>query len=333
MKKILKAIRYFILKLFGLHKIDIILERVNWLQSYNFYYTDITKAAPTRGVTLLHQQSGAKILEIFDQLCKKYNLSYWLGSGNLLGFARHNGNPVPWDDDMDIYMMRSDFEKAVVLLPKLFEGTDFVIFFTGWFIKIFKYKNATIGFDIFPIDQYYKKIEFEHELRILEKNIIKTKGFSKKEYLKSLGYTQKNYHSEIWKGNISKKTEKLLELRNIAKTNWDITVMEENKPSPDGNLLIGYERAKWPNNQFSWNYNYIFPLKRMNYFNIETNIPNNPDLYLYTQFGDYWKLPEKFNVHSHLNFKLPLEAIFSLQELININALEYVNSLSLKNND
>jgi len=328
MIRIFKTIRLFFLRLFSLHNIITILERVNWLQNFHCYFTDITKAAPPRGITLLHQQAGAKLLEIFDQICKKYKLNYWLGSGNLLGFVRHNGNPVPWDDDMDIYMLRPDYEKAVALLPKLFEGTDFILFFTGWFLKIFKYKNATIGFDIFPMDQYFKKIETEHDLNIFKKNVIKTKGFSKKEYLETLGYTVKNYHKEIWNGNINKNSEKLFELRNTAKSNWDCTVMEGNKPANDGNLLIGYERAKWPNNQFSWNYHWIFPLQRMNYLNVETYIPNNPDLYLFTQFGDYWALPEKFTVHSHLNSKLPLEALYSLQELININASEFVNSLN-----
>jgi len=328
MKKILKAIRYFILKIFGLHNLDIILDRVNWLQNYHFFYSDLSKSAPARGNLLLYQQAGAKLLEIIDLLCKKYKLNYWLGSGNLLGFVRHNSGPIPWDDDMDIYMLRPDYEKAIVLFKKLFEGTGFVLFFTGWYFKFMKYKNTPIGFDIFPMDQYYENIESEHDLINLRRKINKIKSFTRKDFIEASGYRVNNFHKEIWSGNINKNSNKILKMKSLTKTSWDRIVMEGNDIAHNGNILIGYERAKWPTNQFTWNYNWIYPLKRMNYLNVETNIPNNPDLYLYTQFGDYWTFPDNFIIHPHRRFKVPLEAIFSLQELININASEFVDSLN-----
>ena len=327
MINILRSIRMFFLRLFGLHNLITILERVNWLQTYHCYFTDITKSAPVRGIALLQQQAGVKLLEIIDLICKKYNLKYWLGSGNLLGFVRHNGNPVPWDDDIDIYMLRPDYEKAIILFQDLFKGTNFTFFFTGWYFKFLKYKNAAIGFDIFPIDQYFKNIESEKDIKHLFSKIRRIKAFSKKKYLKASGYTGNNYLMEIWSGKLNKNSKKLFELRNTVKANWDRIVMEGNKPAPNGNLIIGYERVKWQGNQISWNYNWVFPLKRMKYYNVETNIPNDPDLYLYSQFGDFWTFPKKFIIHSQSRIKLPLEALFSLQELSNLKASEFLDSL------
>lgn len=52
-------------------------------------------------------------LEMLDDIiscCEKYNLSILLGGGSCLGAVRHGGF-IPWDDDIDLNMPRSDLEK------------------------------------------------------------------------------------------------------------------------------------------------------------------------------------------------------------------------------
>ena len=63
----------------------------------------------TYGVRDVHK-ALLPLLEMFDRHCKKYNIAYSLAYGSLLGCVRNHGF-IPWDDDVDIMMKRSDFEK------------------------------------------------------------------------------------------------------------------------------------------------------------------------------------------------------------------------------
>lgn len=61
------------------------------------------------------------LLYVFDAVCRKHNIPYVLDAGTLLGSVRHGGF-IPWDDDLDVAMMRKDYDRFIKIakaeLPK-----------------------------------------------------------------------------------------------------------------------------------------------------------------------------------------------------------------------
>lgn len=65
------------------------------------------------------------LLNEFDRVCKKYGLKYILDFGTMLGAVRHKGF-IPWDDDVDVSMLREDYDKLMEVGPKEFKHPYFL---------------------------------------------------------------------------------------------------------------------------------------------------------------------------------------------------------------
>ena len=57
-----------------------------------------------------------ELLIFIDKICTKHDIDYWLGFGTLLGAVRHGGF-IPWDDDIDLVLLRKDYNKLIEVLP------------------------------------------------------------------------------------------------------------------------------------------------------------------------------------------------------------------------
>lgn len=56
-----------------------------------------------------HKRLQLAILKNIASFCEKEGLVYWLAYGTLIGAIRHKGF-IPWDDDIDLWMPRKDYD-------------------------------------------------------------------------------------------------------------------------------------------------------------------------------------------------------------------------------
>ena len=116
------------------------------------------------------KQIQVDILLAIDKFCKEHNIKYSLACGTLLGAIRHKGF-IPWDDDIDIYLLREDYNKLVAAFPSLLDekyslnslernplwNRPYAKAFDTRTIEVEAVKsnipNMGIGIDVFPIDE------------------------------------------------------------------------------------------------------------------------------------------------------------------------------------
>jgi len=109
------------------------------------------------------------VLMAVHEFCQEKGITYSLGCGSMLGCARHHGY-IPWDDDIDIYLLRADYNRLVREFPNLYKERYMLHSLerdSSWnrayakasdsktiFIESSE-RNKTLGIniDIYPIDQ------------------------------------------------------------------------------------------------------------------------------------------------------------------------------------
>lgn len=130
----------------------------------------------------LHGELLQLLVEV-DRICKKNNIPYFLSHGTLLGAIRHKGF-IPWDDDVDIQMLRSDYERFFNICKNDLNKSKFLLQnqkldkHYNWVYGKLRLKNTSyirsgqehlkqedgIFLDIFPLDsislnKYRQKID------------------------------------------------------------------------------------------------------------------------------------------------------------------------------
>lgn len=138
---------------------------------------DLQSGWPQQGETATlgeHQTALYALLVEFDRVARILKTPYFLFAGTLLGAVRHQGF-IPWDDDLDVIMLREDYERYMQQAPALIEprfylqpefGPHWPMFFSKLRLNgtacLEKYypkdpqMHQGVYMDIFPCDHAYR---------------------------------------------------------------------------------------------------------------------------------------------------------------------------------
>lgn len=252
------------------------------------------------------QLGELEILKLFKKICEEENLSYFLLGGTAIGAVRHKGF-IPWDDDIDVGLLRNDYEKFLCVANKYLPSnikiyswknkkdySDYTMKMVNTNMKFVTertYGNITqeIWIDIFPLDGipnpgvirnvHYLKMKYYRMLlgmnNIDEDRIIENRSSLKKQIYK-ISKTLGIHH--ILNGEKIKK-----------KLDSQLSKFSVDKSAYIGNLMGAYhEREVFPKDVFFSKDSQILQVQfEDDYF----RVPVLLDKYLSIQYGDYMKLP------------------------------------------
>lgn len=131
---------------------DLLIAEIRAIKSILHVHFDITKAPPATGPLRKVQLGALKVLVAVTSLLEREKIPYFLHGGTLLGACRHGGF-IPWDDDIDIGVMRDGYDRLLEILKDTRSAHfSHQSVFRETFLKIIH--NQTLSeIDIFPFEK------------------------------------------------------------------------------------------------------------------------------------------------------------------------------------
>ncbi len=240
-----------------------------------------------------HQMRMLEMVKELDRICKKHDIPYFLYGGTLLGAIRHNGF-IPWDDDLDVAVLRKDYLRLMKVLPHELPGhialqnndTDpnYFYFFAKLrdrhslleeecpYDRVFRERGVYI--DIFPFDKVR-----------LWTHLV---GEPLQGHTFKIFRTATDLHSAMRK------------IRAITWVNKHITfpvLRFVSRITLGGTLTYDYGIPF----HIVYDEHDIFPLTTHEFEGVQLSVPANSHHMLETQYGDYMRLPDLDDIQGHVN--------------------------------
>lgn len=275
-------------------------------------------AADGRGVTdrkiteaVHHVQIG--LLKKFDEICRQNGLRYMAIHGTLLGAARHGGF-IPWDDDVDVAMLRDDYDRLLALdKEKSLFGPEFFLqtqendpaCYYGGYAKLrdentlatekrHEYTDCHKGIwiDILPLDSCP---ESEEKLQILTRRITRLQRliYAKKYPLRN---NEVMPEVSLTGALLYWLVSRFIPLEWLFREHYRLCTKE--RSSSYCSILTGYYGIRKNRNLFPKKE--CLELTTLPFEGMRIPVPASYDIWLRQRYGnDYMELPPQRKRHGH----------------------------------
>jgi len=280
--------------------------------SYSYYEDEVRDGFYISGMMKRAWAASIEVLEVIDAICKKHNIKYFADAGTLLGAIRHKGF-IPWDDDLDIGMLREEYEHFIHIVEKelpeeysllnMHTEKDYLetfsrivnrrnVCFEEQHLK--KYHNFpfVVGIDIFPLD-YIAPDPEEEELRCELAKIVSNvahaikAGVDKEDLEPLLVQVEKCCKVSIERnGHIGNQ---LMLLQDHL-----LTMYHADEAAEVALMPVWIEKH---GNKFKKEYFEKFI--EVDFENIKVPVPTMYDAILREKYGDYMKLVHNWEYHDY----------------------------------
>ena len=249
----------------------------------------------------------------FVEVCEEHHLKYWMMGGTLLGAVRHKGF-IPWDNDIDLAMPRSDFNRLLEIGPSAFQAPMFFQTpvteegrFFSTFVKI-RNRNGTAA----TREEFESGINCGIFIDVFCLDVIPDSPWLRRLYFKRL-----NEITKMQRFALGKTLQK--GFVNDIKHSLQRFVYRSIYHSPNtASLFEIYQRAaaefagkkcrQIAHQAFGYQENFIWDRKdwdestQLDFEDFTLDAPKGFDAVLRRQYGDYLKLPDDKSTHDYFDF-------------------------------
>jgi lipopolysaccharide cholinephosphotransferase len=238
------------------------------------------------------QNRMLEVLIEVDKICRRNDIPYWIDGGTLLGAVR-NGGFIPWDDDLDIGVMRSDYKKLCKILKRELPAN--LAFQDEHTDTLHALKRAKVRDRNSYVDEGLPRGALKEEglfidIFNVESGTLRLKNFIDKRYIRAFRMSRNVYHDKFG------RFKSYFSYPLYAFVVWIFRLYSRFQKSDA--LVYGYGNFTASNPQLYKSY--FFPVKEMEFEGHKFLAPANPDAYLKAFYGNYMQIPpeEKRIIHS-----------------------------------
>ena len=236
------------------------------------------------------------ILIEFDRICQKHNIDYWLDSGTLLGAVRHGGF-IPWDDDIDVCILKKDRKKLKAAMNEsLNQEYEYSVYgriaknaFNRLYDKKTSIKRKLRGQSVIVNDKLWVDVFFMETGSLTAKKIIE------KTYGKCARRVWNTFNDGFLKHIISVLLYPFAAILKTIICGWCVIFHNDNLMHNSGINFFSIRKKSE-----------VFPLSEIEFEGHKFKAPCNIDSYLTRLFGNYMEIPpeDKIETHNILEFNV-----------------------------